>query len=113
MPIDRDNQWTSNIQVMLDYATEQNDKGNPYPIWATCLCYEAIMYLYSGRKDNMTVLTHVQGQRGLPNPLIIKNNNSVLIKSLTASEYKDLTTGDGLLWFHQSWSVTYETYQQT
>jgi len=59
MPIDRDNQWTSNIQVILDYAIEQNDKGNPYPIWATCLSYEAIMYLYSGRKDNMTVLTGV------------------------------------------------------
>jgi gamma-glutamyl hydrolase len=113
MPIDRDNIWTSNIQVILDYATEQNDKGNPYPIWATCLSYEAIMYLYSGRKDNMTVLTHVEGQVGVPGALIIKNNNSALIKSLTASEYKDVTTGDGLLWFHQSWSVTIETYQNT
>ena len=24
MPIDRDNQWTSNIQVILDYAKQQN-----------------------------------------------------------------------------------------
>jgi gamma-glutamyl hydrolase len=113
MPIDRDNLWTSNIQVILDYATKQNDKGNPFPIWATCLSYEAIMYLSSGRKDNMTVLTHVEGQRGLPNPLIIKTTNSVLIKALNADEIKAATTGTGVLWFHQNWAVTLKTYQET
>ena len=39
MPIDRDNQWTSNIQNIIDYANKQNDEGNPYPLWATCLSY--------------------------------------------------------------------------
>ena len=57
MPIDRDNQWTSNIQVMFDYANKQNDAGNPFPIWATCLGYEAALYLFANQKDNMTVLT--------------------------------------------------------
>ena len=82
MPIDRDNQWTSNMQYIFDYATKQNDKGNPFPIWATCLGYEAALYLWSGRKDNMTVLTEVYGQKGLTDPLIVKSNNSVLLKSL-------------------------------
>ena len=50
------------------YANDQNDKGNPYPIWATDLSYEAILYLSSGRKDNMTVLTNVGGQVGVPQP---------------------------------------------
>ena len=113
MPIDRNNQWTSNIQNIIDYANKQNKQGNPYPLWATCLSYEAIMYLYSGRKDNMTVLTHVEGQRGMPGNLTIKNGNSVLIKALSSEQYKDVTTGDGLLWFHQSWAVTLETYEQT
>jgi len=57
MPIDRDNLWTSNIAYIFDFANKQNKAGNPYPIWATCLGYEAVMYLFSGRKDNMTVLT--------------------------------------------------------
>jgi hypothetical protein len=39
MPIDRDNQWTSNIAYILDYANKQNKAGNPFPIWATCLGY--------------------------------------------------------------------------
>ena len=93
MPIDRDNLWTSNVQNNIDYANKQNDKGNPYPIWATCLGYEAIMYLFSGEKDNMTVLTRVEGQHGLPGNLSVKSNNSVLIKSLSAEEYKEVTQG--------------------
>ena len=83
MPIDRDNIWTSNVQVMLDYAMEQNDKGNVFPLWATCLGYEAIMYLTADRKDNMTVLTEVEGQHGLTCPLNVKTNNSALIKALS------------------------------
>ena len=70
--------------MIFDYATKQNDLGNPYPIWATCLSYEAAMYIYSGRKDNMTVLTRVQGQRGLPGYLIPKTQNSILLRSLNA-----------------------------
>lgn len=106
MPIDRDNQWTSNIEYIFNYANKQNDNGNPFPIWATCLGYEAVLYLFSGRKDNMTVLTEVFGQKGLTDPLIVKNNNSVLLKSLNAKEYQEVTTGQGLLWFHHRWSIT-------
>jgi hypothetical protein len=40
------------------------------------------MYLYSGRKDNMTVLTKVYGQRGLTGYLLPKTQNSILLKSL-------------------------------
>ena len=88
MPIDKNNQWTSNIQYIFDYAHKQNDKGNPFPIWATCLGYEAVMYLFSGRSDNMTVLDRVNGQRGLPCNLTVKNSSSVLLKSLNAQELK-------------------------
>lgn len=113
MPIDKNNQWTSNIQYVFDYANKQNDKGNPFPIWATCLGYEAVMYLFSGRADNMTTLTRVNGQRGLPCNLTVKNSSSILLKSLNAQEYKEVTTGNGLLWFHHTWSITLKTYQET
>ena len=39
MPIDRDNQWTANIDFIFNYANKQNENGNPFPIWATCLGY--------------------------------------------------------------------------
>lgn len=48
MPIDSDNQWTSNIQYIMDFAIRENARGNPFPVWATCLGYEAVMYLFSG-----------------------------------------------------------------
>jgi gamma-glutamyl hydrolase len=113
MPIASDNEWTANIAYIFDYANRQNDRNNPFPIWATCLGYEAVMYLFSGRQDNMTVLTEVFGQKGLTDPLIVKTNNSVLIKSLSVKEYQEVTTGSGLLWFHHRWAVTLETYQNT
>lgn len=113
MPIDIDNQWTSNIQYIFDYANKQNDKGNTFPIWATCLGYEAVFYLFSGRKDNMTVLTEVFGQKGLTDPLVVKNGNSILLKSLNAKELQEATSGEGLLWFHHRWSITLKTYQDT
>lgn len=71
------------------------------------------MYLYSGRKDNMTTLTHVNGQRGLPCNLTVKNRNSVLLRSLSDQEYVKVTTGSGLFWFHHNWAVTLENYQNT
>jgi len=61
----------------------------------------------------MTVLTRVNGQRGLTDNLTIKSANSVLLKSINAQEYKEVTTGDGLLWFHHNWAVTLKTYQET
>jgi hypothetical protein len=71
------------------------------------------MYLFSGRADNMTTLTRVVGQRGLPGNITVKNSNSPLIKALNAQEYKEVTTGKGLLWFHHTWAITLKTYQDT
>ena len=113
MPIDTDNQWTANIVTIFQYATMQNSIGNPFPIWATCLSYEAALYIYSGKKDNMTVLTKVIGQRGLTDPLIVKDSNSKLLKALSPQELKEATTGQGIFWFHHTWSITLETYQNT
>jgi gamma-glutamyl hydrolase len=113
MPIDIDNEWTSNIAYIFDHANKQNKAGNPFPIWATCLGYEAVLYIHSGRKDNMTVLTEVFGQKGLTCSLNVKNSNSLLLKSLNAQEYQEVTNGDGLLWFHHRWSITLKTYLET
>jgi gamma-glutamyl hydrolase len=112
MPIDRNNQWTSNIKTIFDYANKQNDQGNPFPIWATCLGEEAVLYLFSNRDDNMTVLTEVNGQKGLTCPLIVKNT-STLLKALSPQELKEATTSPGIFWFHHRWAITLKTYEET
>ena len=39
MPIDWNNQFTSNIDYIIKWANKQNDAGRPFPIWGTCLGY--------------------------------------------------------------------------
>lgn len=57
MPIDVTNHWTSNIAFILDWATKENNKGNVFPIWATCLGYEAVAVITSLNPNNMSTLT--------------------------------------------------------
>lgn len=81
-----------------------------YPLWATCLGYEAIMYVSSGLKDNTTLFTPVKGQDGRTCPLIVKDKNSELLRSLNAEEYKDATSDDGIFFYHHRWSVKPSTF---
>ena len=57
MPIDWVTDWTQKMSFIFEYAKRQNKAGNVYPIWATCLGYEAMMYITSGQTDNTTVFT--------------------------------------------------------
>jgi hypothetical protein len=82
MPIHMSNEWTSKTAFILEYAKKQNKLGNNYPVWATCLGYEAVMYITSGQIDNSTVFTEVTGQDGLTCPLIVKNPDTKLLRSL-------------------------------
>lgn len=84
MPIDIKNQWTSNIAYIVQYATKKNNEGHIYPIWATCLGYEAVMYVTSGKVDNMTVLSNVDGQDGKTCQLIVKQRDSKLLNLLSS-----------------------------
>ena len=78
MPIDFNNQWTSNVAYILEYANKKNREGQVYPIWATCLGYETFMYITSGSSDNTTVFTEVFGQDGKTCPMILQGENSEL-----------------------------------
>ena len=55
--------------MIVDYASEMNDKGISYPIWGTCQGFEVMMYLTSGSDDNTTVFSAVNGQLGRVAPL--------------------------------------------
>lgn len=112
MPIDWVTDWTQKMSFILEYAKKQNKAGNVYPIWATCLGYEAMMYITSGQTDNTTVFTQVFGQEGFSCPLIVKNRDSKLLRSLNNAEYTDAVSGDGIFFFHHRWSVMETTYNK-
>ena len=46
--IDIRNKWTQNADYILKYAISQNDKGNVFPLWGTCLGMQLLAYLTSG-----------------------------------------------------------------
>ena len=112
MPISWDNQYTSNLDYIMKWANRENDAGRPFPLWGTCLGYEAIMYLHSGERDNMTVLTGVKDRLGLVDKVKVTDTTSSLIKALSADEIKDMTSGEGLFWFDHYWVITTETYRK-
>mgnify|MGYP001436911731 CR=1 FL=1 len=59
MPIDVTNKWTSNIAYILEWATKENNKGNIFPIWGTCLGFEAVAVITSLNPNNMSTLSEV------------------------------------------------------
>jgi GMP synthase-like glutamine amidotransferase len=59
MDLTLNNQWTRNADAILKYAIEQTDKGNPFPIFATCLGHQLLSYLTSNYNDS--ILTRVHG----------------------------------------------------
>jgi gamma-glutamyl hydrolase len=48
MDFDIKHRWTANADHILKYAIESNNRGNPFPIWGTCLGFELLAYLTSG-----------------------------------------------------------------
>lgn len=111
MPIDFDNQWTSNVALILGYVNARNREGQVYPIWATCLGFETLMYITSGFADNVSVFTEVFGQDGKTCPMIVQSEESELLQSLSMDEYTDATTGDGIFFFHHRWAILHETFK--
>lgn len=37
MDFDITGQWTKNADAILNFAKDQNDQGNPFPVFGTCL----------------------------------------------------------------------------
>jgi gamma-glutamyl hydrolase len=50
--------WTSNANYILQYAMQQNDAGNVFPVWGTCLGFQLLSYLTANYEN---VLSPVRG----------------------------------------------------
>lgn len=60
------NRWTSNANFILQYAIQQNDKGNVFPIWGTCLGHQLLGFLTN---DYVSPLSAVRGQTAVINTI--------------------------------------------
>ena len=80
MEFSMSNQWTRNADAILKYAKQQNDKGNVFPIWATCLGFQLMSYLTANYTD---VLTRVHGDSAIVLPLNITNSSSYMFSKMT------------------------------
>lgn len=101
------NQWTRNADLILKYAKEQNDAGNPFPVFGTCLGFQLLSYLTSGY--NSSILTRVNGDEAIIHPLFLLNDG-YLFSTFTSAQRAKLTQGAGLMYFNHLWAVSTDTY---
>lgn len=47
-PININNKWTSNANLILNYAINENKNNRTFPVWGTCLGMQLLSYLTSG-----------------------------------------------------------------
>ena len=97
------NKWTQTADRILKHAMEQNKKGNPYPVWGTCLGFELLAYLTSGYDDKC--LSNVRGETGVRNTLKI-TDTSYLYDDLPDNIKYDLQSGQGIVYFNHALALS-------
>lgn len=46
--IHKDNRWVKNAYFIVQFAINENKKGNIFPVWGTCLGLQILTYVTSG-----------------------------------------------------------------
>ena len=76
--------WTENADAILKYAKNQTDRGNPFPLFCTCLGFQLISYLTSNY--NPGILSQVHDDVAAIHPLDLTTEESYLFKTLSKSQ---------------------------
>ena len=103
-----DNQWTRNADTIFKYAKEQNKKGNPFPIFCTCLGFQLAAFLTSNYDNN--VITDVQGDINIILPIDVVNKNSYLMETFTKNQMDKMTKGSGIMFYSHHYAVRLNTF---
>lgn len=77
------NQWTKNADAILKYAIAENDKGNQFPIFGTCLGMQLLSYLTSNH--NNSILSRVHEDEAIIHPISILDDG-YLFNTLTTTQ---------------------------
>lgn len=106
MDFDITGQWTKNADAILNFAKDQNDQGNPFPVFGTCMGFQLFAYLTSNY--NNTILTRVHGDQNIILPINLVADGHIF-STLTSTQKEKLTKG-GLMLFNHNWAVTLDTF---
>ncbi len=82
---------------MLQFAINENKKGNVFPVWGTCLGLELLTYLTSGFDEN--ILQPIRGSDHMLNVLKFVEK-SVLFDDLDPHLKNSLTNPPGNFYFN-------------
>ncbi|XP_053268705.1 gamma-glutamyl hydrolase [Pleuronectes platessa] len=93
-------------KIFYDLAIEANKRGDYFPVWGTCLGFEQLMYLTSGK----SLLTHTDTS-GVSLPLDFTNEttDSRMFKGFPVDLMKDLAS-EPLTENSHTWSLASLTY---
>lgn len=102
------NRWTSNANYIFQYAIQQNDKGNVFPIWGTCLGHQLLSFL----SNNFTSpLTAVRGQTAVLNTIkFVTTDKGTLFTDMSDKLIAKVSTGQGIAYFNHHWAISRTTY---
>lgn len=108
--IDINNKWTQNADYILKYAIKQNEKGNVFPIWGTCLGMQLLAYLTAGYDGK--AIAPVRGEVAIRNTIAIQKQNT-MFKDVSDNLLTRLQSGDGILYFNHHFAVTKNYYDNS
>lgn len=102
------NRWTSNANYIFQYAIQQNDKGNVFPLWGTCLGHQLLSFL----SNNFTSpLTAVRGQTAVLNTIkFVTTDKGTLFTDMSDKLIAKVSTGQGIAYFNHHWAISRTTY---
>lgn len=100
--------WISNANYILQYAIKQNDNGNVFPVWGTCLGHQLLAYLTNNYKYPLSA---IRGQTAVINTIkFVSADKGTLFTDMSDSLLAKITTGQGIAYFNHKWGVTRDTY---
>ena len=99
--------WTRNAEYVLKYAMAETKRGNPFPLWGTCLGMQTLAYLTSGY--DLNAIAPVRGELAIRNTLQIQPDNT-LFKDLSSDLLNNLQSGVGVVYFNHRFAVTKDYY---
>jgi len=97
-------------KVVLEYAKHSFDNDSPFPVWGTCLGFEALMVMVAG--DDTSVLGHCDSDDvSLPLNFTSHAATSSMFGDAPVDVMNTLRT-EGVTYNHHDYCVTRETFEQ-
>ena len=101
-------EYLKKVEIIMKRVKQINDNKRPFPVWGTCLGYEAILITDS----NYTLMRHdVDNQLRAPDRIVIGNSNTRFAKFFTPDEMEKMNTTK-LFYFNHKYGLFQKEVQQ-